>query len=544
MSYNEEMDKIVLDKLAGYSEEPEPDVFRSILTERERAAKSKLLNRILLIAVSIAALIALLYLLLRNDKPEGQSSLLYPQPGSTASSADQSSEKSGLNQFGPGKNENNGNLSELSSSALSSTAATANYPTAHNKTTGGKTPSATTYAAKNSGNDVIISRVEAKETNAQSLNAVFDYFMDSTGKCTFYNHSSASEEAEYEWFFGDGSVSKEKEPSHAYALNGYYHVCLTVTTPQGTYDSYCDDISIDHLPNRRNLIGKVSAGNSVPDKGWVYLISYDSVSMVPYLVDSSKVDLSGFFTFNQIPAGYYLVRATLETKSIHYKQYMPTYYGQSLIWNFAKRYNLSSFGKGNSDLLIINLLSTRKSDTGDNSIDGQTNTRDNELNDDIVILYDNNGKPIGFAQLGPDGKFSFNDLPPGSYQVFNPRTGSYTTYTTGGTSSSTPPPGGTTTGGTTQSGTPPPPPQPEIILYPNPCTSSDVLTVKFNNPELLPYSVTVIDQNGVTKMTQKGNKYLIPVQEVQLDVSMLPARNYQVIVTLGNKTLPSASFTK
>ncbi|MBX7206502.1 MAG: PKD domain-containing protein [Bacteroidia bacterium] len=544
MSYNEEMDKIVLDKLAGYSEEPEPDFFRSILAERERAAKSKLLNRILLIAVSIAALIALLYLLLRNDKPEGQSSLLYPQPGLTASSADQSSEKSGFNHVGSGQNHNNDNAVQLSSSSVSPAEATINHLPATHKTTGAGKPTAITQAKKNTGNDVIRKETEPKETKVQSVNAIFDYFMDSTGKCTFYNQSMANEDAEYEWFFGDGSISKEKEPTHAYALNGYYHVCLTVTTPQGTYDSYCDDISIDHLPNRRNLIGKVSAGNSVPDKGWVYLISYDSVSMVPYLIDSSRLDQSGYFTFNQIPAGYYLVRATLETKSIHYKQYMPTYYGQSLIWNFAKRYNLSSFGKGNSDLLIINLLSTRKSDSGDNTIDGQTNTRDNELNDDIVILYDNNGKPIGFAQLGPDGKFSFNDLPPGSYQVFNPRTGSYTTYTTGGTSSSTPPPGGTTGGTTTQTGTPPPPPQPEIILYPNPCTSSDVLTVKFNNPDLVPYSVTVIDQNGVTKMTQKGNKYLVPVQEVQLDVSMLPARNYQVIVTLGNKTLPSASFTK
>jgi hypothetical protein len=545
MSYNEEIDKIVLDKLVGYSEEPEPDVFQSILAEREQAAKSRLLNRILLISVSIAALIALLYLLLRNDKAEGQSSLLYPHSDMTASSADQLSPKSGFN-ISTG-NRNTDNLSESASPSLSSaTSATTNYSGVTNKTPYTKKSLPVTQQYKNTGDNVNNKPVESQDVTAQSVSALFNYLIDSTGKCSFHNQSSATDQAEYEWFFGDGSVSKEKEPSHIYTRNGYYHVCLTVTTSSGNYDSYCDDVSIDQLLTRRNLIGKVSAGNNVPDKGWVYLISYDSMNMVPYLIDSTKLDQSGYFTFNQIAAGYYLVRATLEAKSIHYKQYMPTYYGQSLIWNFAKRYHLSASGIGNSDLLIINLLSTRKLDNGENTIDGQTSTSDNQLNDDMVILYDNNGKPIGFVQVGPDGKFSFNNLPPGNYQVYNPRTGSYTSFTSGGTSTANTPPSGNTTTkeNTPQIGTPPPPPEPEIILYPNPCITSNVLTVKFNNPDLLPYSVTIIDQNGITKMTQKGYKYLIPVQEVQLDVSMLSARNYQVIVTIGNKTLPSASFTR
>lgn len=47
------------------------------------------------------------------------------------------------------------------------------------------------------------------------------------------------------WNFGDGTSSTEAFPTHDYAQNGPYDLCLTVTDNAGCTDTYCDSISID-----------------------------------------------------------------------------------------------------------------------------------------------------------------------------------------------------------------------------------------------------------------------------------------------------------
>lgn len=47
------------------------------------------------------------------------------------------------------------------------------------------------------------------------------------------------------WDFGDGSTSTEEFPSHDYVTNGPYTLCLTISSPLGCTDQYCDDISVD-----------------------------------------------------------------------------------------------------------------------------------------------------------------------------------------------------------------------------------------------------------------------------------------------------------
>ena len=45
------------------------------------------------------------------------------------------------------------------------------------------------------------------------------------------------------WSFDDGDVSTETNPTHTYALNGTYNVCLSVTGAGGS-DTYCQDVVI------------------------------------------------------------------------------------------------------------------------------------------------------------------------------------------------------------------------------------------------------------------------------------------------------------
>ncbi|MCD6067328.1 MAG: two component regulator propeller domain protein [Bacteroidetes bacterium] len=53
----------------------------------------------------------------------------------------------------------------------------------------------------------------------------------------------------YHWDFGDGASSALQAPSHTYAVDSLYNVCMTIYTSSGESCSYCHVIGIDSLGN-------------------------------------------------------------------------------------------------------------------------------------------------------------------------------------------------------------------------------------------------------------------------------------------------------
>ncbi|MGB0882881.1 MAG: T9SS type A sorting domain-containing protein [Vicingaceae bacterium] len=51
----------------------------------------------------------------------------------------------------------------------------------------------------------------------------------------------------YNWDFGDGSTSTSMTPTHSFAVDSIYNVCLDITTATGTTCSYCNEIGKDTL---------------------------------------------------------------------------------------------------------------------------------------------------------------------------------------------------------------------------------------------------------------------------------------------------------
>lgn len=60
-----------------------------------------------------------------------------------------------------------------------------------------------------------------------------------------WNLSSGSGGITYSWDFGDGSTSTLAYPTHTYAGNGPYLLCLTISDGTGCTDQFCDSISMD-----------------------------------------------------------------------------------------------------------------------------------------------------------------------------------------------------------------------------------------------------------------------------------------------------------
>jgi hypothetical protein len=49
---------------------------------------------------------------------------------------------------------------------------------------------------------------------------------------------------EWQWSFGDDSVSVEQNPIHGFIGDGTYNVCLTATNPDGSSLPYCENVII------------------------------------------------------------------------------------------------------------------------------------------------------------------------------------------------------------------------------------------------------------------------------------------------------------
>jgi gliding motility-associated-like protein len=60
----------------------------------------------------------------------------------------------------------------------------------------------------------------------------------------FTNTSTGPGNLSYNWSFGDGGSATTTNPSHAYGINGNYHVLLIISSDQGCMDSSSADLSI------------------------------------------------------------------------------------------------------------------------------------------------------------------------------------------------------------------------------------------------------------------------------------------------------------
>lgn len=78
----------------------------------------------------------------------------------------------------------------------------------------------------------------------------------------------ANGEVVYQWFFGDGIFSFEKDPRHSYSANGTYQVCLvqkvrdSITLREYCVDSICKNVVVNYIPPVCNVEYVVDTANS------------------------------------------------------------------------------------------------------------------------------------------------------------------------------------------------------------------------------------------------------------------------------------------
>lgn len=257
-------------------------------------------------------------------------------------------------------------------------------------------------------------------------NANYSYMVDPENYTLMhFVNSSTANATEYLWDFGDGNISNEQNPSHNYAATGTYQVCLEIRVNEDCSDIQCQDVTI--APNNYFVLaGQVFASGLLVDTLEVHL--YREKDGIVSMVDSAAMGMWGIYYFYGLPAGNYMVKASLHPSSQHYGQFMPTYTGNTTQWTSANILTLDH-DIYNADIALLNnpqLLA------GNGGITGSIFYDFNHENFQSIPAYnvaiylctpDNEIKRCAFSN--EDGFFEFNDVPFGNYSLAPEITGKY-----------------------------------------------------------------------------------------------------------------------
>lgn len=270
--------------------------------------------------------------------------------------------------------------------------------------------------------DTYCTTVTIDTNSTGGCQAYFNSSLSLNGQINFYGYSGQNS-AQYVWSFGDGSSGSGQNVTHSYNAPGTYTACLTVYGSSGCTDTYCAQVSYGTNTSGYCISGTVSAGtpNYPADYGLVYLITYNSQTNELTAVDTTTIDSSGFYSFCNVSAGQYLIKAALTPNSVYYSNYLPTYYGNSLFWDYGQYVQV---GPNLTYPYAPITLIAGNNPGGPGFVGGDVTQGANKtsgpgdpIESVLVMLLDLNDDPVAYTYTNAQGQFQFADLAYGTYKV-------------------------------------------------------------------------------------------------------------------------------
>ncbi len=283
----------------------------------------------------------------------------------------------------------------------------------------------------NTCGDTYCQQVVVDSTNTNPCQVWYQYYSVPGGASVFSAYGAGSNSAQYTWNI-NGTTYQGQTISVALSA-GTYQVCVFVSDPAtGCQNSYCEAVIIGGNNTFDYCIsGQVFLGtpNLPADVAIVYLITYDQNTNMLVAVQATNVDSSGWYSFCQVPAGQYLIKAALTQNSSYYWNFLPTYYGNSLFWNYAAQVNVNANTSGVDIWLIAGANQGGPGFIGGDVTQGANKTEGpgDPLANVQVMLLDMNNYPLAYTYSDAQGHFEFDGVPYGTYQVWAEVAGLLTT---------------------------------------------------------------------------------------------------------------------
>lgn len=263
--------------------------------------------------------------------------------------------------------------------------------------------------------------------NSNPCQATFNFQQTSPANNLGYTFTPSQANAntfEFIWYFGDGNSSTAFAPEHVYNSPGIYNVCLFLwNTATGCQASSCNTIVVvsPDSSGTASIDGMVYAGNNLADFGFAYLIKYDQGSNSLNLVALAAVN-NGYYMFQNVEPGQYLIKAALDYNSAFYANYLPTYFGSHLYWADAQPVMVS--GSTNNNYVISLIFGNNPGGPG--FVAGNVDDGANRLSEDAmnpvamadIILLDDNNVPQMWTKASYNGSYSLSNIAYGTYRMF------------------------------------------------------------------------------------------------------------------------------
>lgn len=92
--------------------------------------------------------------------------------------------------------------------------------------------------------DTVCRAIQANGTT--TCRSGFTYISAGSGNTVYFTDASQSNDSIvlYQWNFGDGTTSNDKNPVHQYPTNGKYYVCHTIKTTNNCTNTKCDSVKV------------------------------------------------------------------------------------------------------------------------------------------------------------------------------------------------------------------------------------------------------------------------------------------------------------
>lgn len=228
------------------------------------------------------------------------------------------------------------------------------------------------------------------------------------------------------WEFGDGNTSMERNPEHQFMQPGIYNVRLTVSTEEIINDVRISTIVKKVSAGMREYFdfgGQAFAGYFPVDIGTAFLYKVEGEEFIP--IDTTEFDEYGYYGYHALIEGEYRVKTFPSTSSANAGEYLPTYYGDVLLWTKAESIDL----KASNHNYDINMIRNFTYSSGDGEIDGVVTLEnsDNPILDNAeVILFNEQDNCLTYIKSDKAGSFEFIELPYGTYKVLAEVPGKYT----------------------------------------------------------------------------------------------------------------------
>lgn len=321
------------------------------------------------------------------------------------------------------------------------------------------------------------------------------------------------------WLFGDGKSSREQSPKHVYQKAGQYAVTLTAIDKRTKCKA--EAYTLVQVKQGANLSSSTISGTVFADaeyaaKTRVDLLIYNNSTNVFELAQSAFTNNKGFYEFNEIVEGNYLIKAA------DYKDYTASYYGNTTDREYAN--SVAIFANDYKELTGYDIQLTNH----------KLNALNNRNNADTgssrwMLVFDQNNNPVASVLVNAEGKIQSSvDLPDGNYNLMDPSTGKSTGKLNVGADGIKI---GTPDINTGKANGLAPDPRQELLLMPNPAT--DYVKVSLNPSNSQPIHVKIVNSQGalVQSLTlENGNDVN------NINISALPVGTYYVVVNQNGVT--------